>query len=87
MLWKMLDIFKVSDGTRVEGKCLRNVLIPRLIWIRLYVEMEKHTPNPARFFVRKKYTTFSTGQIVALRSVSKIFPESYDFAVSKQWVI
>jgi hypothetical protein len=29
--------------------------------------------------VRKKYTTFSTEQIVALRSVNKIFPESYDF--------
>jgi hypothetical protein len=42
--------------------------------------MEKYTPNRARFFVRKKYTTFSTEQIVALRSVNKIFPESYDFA-------
>ena len=28
MLWTMPDIFMVSDGTRVEGKCLRNVLIP-----------------------------------------------------------
>jgi hypothetical protein len=32
------------------------------------------------FFLRKKYTTFSTEEIVALRSVNKIFPESYDFA-------
>jgi hypothetical protein len=32
--------------------------------------------------VRKKYTTFSTKQIVALRSVNLIFPESYDFAAS-----
>ena len=30
--------------------------------------------------VRKKYTIFSTDRIVALRSVNKIFPESYDFA-------
>jgi hypothetical protein len=42
--------------------------------------MEKYTPNRARFFVRKKYTIFSTVRIVALRSVNKIFPESYDFA-------
>jgi hypothetical protein len=42
--------------------------------------MEKYTPNRARFFVRKKYTTFSTVRIVALRSVNKIFPASYDFA-------
>jgi hypothetical protein len=44
--------------------------------------MEKYTPNRARFFVRKKYTTFSTGLIVALRSVN-IFPESYDFAAKQ----
>jgi hypothetical protein len=42
--------------------------------------MEKYTPNRARFFVRKKYITFSTVRIVALWSVNKIFPESYDFA-------
>ena len=41
---------------------------------------EKCTPNRARFFVRKKYTTFSTEQTVALRPVNKIFPESYNFA-------
>jgi hypothetical protein len=28
LLWAMSDIFKVSDGTRVVGKCLRNFLIP-----------------------------------------------------------
>jgi hypothetical protein len=44
--------------------------------------MEKYTPNRARFFVRKKYTTFSTEQIVALQSVNKSFLESYDFAAS-----
>jgi hypothetical protein len=42
--------------------------------------VEKYTPNHARFFLRKKYTTFNTVRIVALRSVNKIFPESYDFA-------
>jgi hypothetical protein len=42
--------------------------------------MEKFITNRARFFVRKKYTTFSTVGIVALWSVNKIFPESYDFA-------
>jgi hypothetical protein len=45
--------------------------------------MNKHTPNRARFFVRKKYTTFSTKRIVALRSVNKKFPESYDFAAKR----
>jgi hypothetical protein len=44
--------------------------------------MEKYTPNCARFFVRKKYTTFITAQIVALWSVHNIFPESYDFAAT-----
>jgi hypothetical protein len=33
--------------------------------------------------VRKKYTTFTTERIVALRSVNKILPESYDFAASQ----
>jgi hypothetical protein len=42
--------------------------------------MEKYTPNCERIFVRKKYTTFSTEQIVALWSANKIFLESYDFA-------
>jgi hypothetical protein len=37
--------------------------------------MDKYTPNRARSFVRKKYTTFCTEQIVALRSVN-IFLES-----------
>jgi hypothetical protein len=27
-LWTMSDICKVSDGTRVVVKCLRNILIP-----------------------------------------------------------
>jgi hypothetical protein len=35
--------------------------------------------------VRKKYTTFSNERIVALRSVIKIFPESYDFA-ARNWI-
>jgi hypothetical protein len=51
-----------------------------LLWARLSMGMEKYTPNRAHFFVRKKLTTFSTERIVALRSVKKIFPESYDFA-------
>jgi hypothetical protein len=34
--------------------------------------------------VLKKYTTFSTEQIVALRSVNKIFPESYDIKYQVQ---
>jgi hypothetical protein len=44
------------------------------------IELEKTTPNRARFFVRKKYTTFTIDRIVALRFVNKIFQESYDFA-------
>jgi hypothetical protein len=46
------------------------------------MEMEKYTPNRAHFFMPKKYTTFSTEQIVALRSVNNISLESYDFAAS-----
>jgi hypothetical protein len=44
--------------------------------------MEKYIPNRARFFVRKKYKTFSTEEIVALRSVNRILAESYDLAAS-----
>ena len=49
---------------------------------QVFMEMKKYTPNRASCFMRKKYTTFSTEQIVALRSVNKIFPESYDFGAS-----
>jgi hypothetical protein len=45
--------------------------------------IEKYTPNRVRFFVCKKYTTFSAERIVALRSINKIFSESYDFAAYK----
>ena len=53
-----------------------------LFWGRLRMGMDKYTPNRARFFVCKKYTTFSTERVVALRSVNKIFSESYDFTAS-----
>jgi hypothetical protein len=54
-----------------------------LLWVKLCRGMEKYTSLRARFFVRKKYnTTFNTERIVALRSVNKIFPESYDFAAN-----
>jgi hypothetical protein len=46
--------------------------------------MEKFTPNRDHFFVRKKYTIFSTEQIVALWSVNKILPESYDFTANQR---
>jgi hypothetical protein len=77
----MSDICKFSDGTRVVGKCLR-IFFDTLLLVRSCMGMEKYTPYRARFFVRKKYTTFSTERIVALRSVNKIFPESYDFAAN-----
>jgi hypothetical protein len=77
----MSDICKVSDSTRVVGKCLRNVSMPCFgsgcVWVWRNIP-----PNRARFFVRKKSTTFSTERIVPLRFVNKIFPESYDFAAS-----
>jgi hypothetical protein len=75
----MSDIRKVRNGMSAVGKCLR-IFFYTLLWVRLCMGMEKYTPNRARFFVRKKYTTFSTVRIVALRSVNKIFTESYDFA-------
>jgi hypothetical protein len=40
--------------------------------------MEKYIPQT----VRKKYTTFSTERIVALRSVDKIFAESYMYDIA-----
>jgi hypothetical protein len=51
-----------------------------LLWGRLCMGMEKYAPNRARFFERKKYTTFCTERIVALWSVNKIFQDSYGFA-------
>jgi hypothetical protein len=65
----MSDIRKVSDGMSAVGKCLRN--FDTLLWVRLCMGIEKYTPNRALFFVRKKYTTFSTVRILALRSVNE----------------
>ena len=44
--------------------------------------MEELNPNRAQLFVRNKYTVFTMGGTVALRSVNKIFPESYSSAAS-----
>jgi hypothetical protein len=71
-----VKLCKVSDGARVVGKCLRNFLIPRF-WSAC-VWKWRNVPQTAR----KKYTFFSTERIVALRSVNKNFPESYDFAAT-----
>jgi hypothetical protein len=81
LLLTMPDICKVSDSTKVAGKCLKE-FFDTLLWVRLCMGMEKYTPIRAHFFMRKKYTTFSTERIVALPSVNKIFPESYDFAAN-----
>jgi hypothetical protein len=63
----MSDICKVSDGMSAVEKCLRIFLIPCFgsdcVW------EWRNTSLPET--VRKKYTTFSTVQIVALRSVIK----------------
>ena len=42
--------------------------------------MEKLSPNCAQLFVRNKYTVFTMDGTVALRSVNKIFSESYSSA-------
>ena len=44
--------------------------------------MEKLSPNLAQLFVRNKYTVFTMGGTVALRSVNKKFPESYSSAAT-----
>ena len=38
--------------------------------------MEKLSPDRAQLFLRNKYTGFTMGGTVALRSVNKNFPES-----------
>jgi hypothetical protein len=64
-------------------KCLGNILIPffgaSCVW-----GWRNIPPIRARFFVRKKYTTFITQRIVALwyNNVNNIFPESYGFAAT-----
>ena len=42
--------------------------------------MEKLSPNRAQLFLRNKYTVFTTGGTVALRSVNNFFSESYSSA-------
>jgi hypothetical protein len=71
-----IKLSKVSDGTKVVGKCLMNFLIPCFRWD--YVWEWRNIPQT----MRKKYTTFTTEGIVALWSVNKIFLESYDFAAN-----
>jgi hypothetical protein len=73
LLWTMSDICRVSHGTRVVGKCLGNFFIP--CFGSGYVWEWRNIPQT----VSKKYTTFNTERIVALLSVNKIFPQSYDF--------
>jgi hypothetical protein len=75
LLWTTSDICKVSDGMRVVGKCLRNILIP--CFGAGYVWGWINIPKPCAF--SRAQEIFSTERIVALRSVNKIFPESYDF--------
>ena len=41
--------------------------------------MEKLSPNRAQLFVRKKYTVFTMGGTVALRSVNKKFSGELQF--------
>jgi hypothetical protein len=61
-----VKLCKVSDGTRVVGKCLKNFLIPcfgsSCVWELRNISQ----------IVRKKYTTFRTERIVTLRSVNNI---------------
>jgi hypothetical protein len=47
-----------------------------LLCVRLCMGMEEYTPNCARLLVRKKYSTFSTERIVALRSVNIFFQKA-----------
>jgi hypothetical protein len=75
-----VKLCKVSDGTKVVGKCLRNFLIP-CFGLDCVCEW-RNIP----LTVCKKYTTFSTEQIIALWSVKKIFPESYDFAATGEGI-
>jgi hypothetical protein len=63
---RRVKLCKVSDGTRVVGKCLRNFFIP--CFGPGYVWELRNIPQT----VRKKYTTFNTERMVALRSVNKI---------------
>jgi hypothetical protein len=68
----MSYILKLSDCM----SAVENVLgfFDILLWVRLCMGMEKYTPKSARFLC--------TVRIVALRSVNKIFQESYDFAAT-----
>ena len=49
--------------------------------------MEKVSPNRAQLFVRNKYTVFTMGGTVALRSVNTNFPESYSSAANANFAL
>jgi hypothetical protein len=64
---------------RVVGKCLRDFLITLG---QVVCGNGQICPKLRVFFMCKKCTTFGIERIIALRSVNKIFPESYDFAAN-----
>jgi hypothetical protein len=70
LLWTMSDICKVSDGTRVVGKCLGIFWYLALGQV-MYGNREIY-PKPWAFFLVQGIYNFSTERIVALRSVNKI---------------
>ena len=49
--------------------------------------MEKLSPNRAQLFLLNKYTVFTIGGTVALRSVNKKIPESYSSAARTHYII
>jgi hypothetical protein len=80
----MSDIRKVSGGTSTVGKCLRNFLIP---CFGSDCEWEwRNKPQTVRVFSCARNIQLLALQIIALWSVNKIFPESYDFAARRDRV-
>jgi hypothetical protein len=61
-----------------------NVL--RIFWYLAFGQVVYWNGENIPQTLRKKYTTFSTERLVALRSVKK-FQESYDFSASNKWEI
>jgi hypothetical protein len=71
--------------SRCKGKSNFVRLVMVIFWYLVFGQVVYGNGEIYPQTVRKKYTTFSTERIVALRSVNKIFPENYEFSANLEW--
>ena len=78
-LRKKIFVDRPESYSATHSKCAEKIAI---VWTKCK-NMEKLSTNRAQLFLRNKYTVFTLGGTVALRSVNKyFFPESYSKYIS-----